>query len=67
LSDDILLYLPEYLRNDIEALIAGYANPDKYATIIDCLYNEVQGSINAALYDNQITEKEAKLLRHKYL
>jgi hypothetical protein len=28
---------------------------------------EVQGSINSALYDNQITAKEAETLRDKYL
>jgi hypothetical protein len=59
--------LPEFLRRDIDALVEGYENPDKFATILDCLYNEVQGSINSALYDNQITAKEAEALRGKYL
>jgi hypothetical protein len=59
--------LPEFLRHDIDALVKGCENPEKYATIIDCLYNEVQGSINSALYDNQITKEEAEYLRGKYL
>jgi hypothetical protein len=67
-DEDILeMCLPEYLRHDIDALVDGYENPEKYALIIDCLYNEVQGSINSALYGNQITEKEAVFLRNKYL
>ncbi|MDR0446347.1 MAG: hypothetical protein LBH17_04850 [Oscillospiraceae bacterium] len=68
MDEDILLKcLPEFLRHDIDALAAAYENPEKYATLIDCLYCEVQGSINSAYYGGQITEKEAALLRSRYL
>jgi hypothetical protein len=67
MDEDIFeMCLPEFLRHDIDALVEGYANPDK-ATILDCLYNEVQGSINSAMYGNYITEREAQFLRDKYL
>lgn len=56
--------LPKYLKDDIEALVKGYKeNP----MILDCLYNEVQGSINLAYYSNEITVEQADYLRKKYL
>jgi len=56
--------LPVFLENDIRAFEEGINNN---SSIIDCLYCEVQGSINSALYNNEITEHEAKILRAKYL
>ena len=56
--------LPFYLKNDILALEEGRKNN---STLLDCLYCEVQGSINSAFYNREITEKEAKFLREKYL
>ena len=56
--------LPEFLRNDIIALKEGYKNN---SSLLDCLYCEVQGSINAAFYSNQITQAEADFLRKKHL
>ena len=56
--------LPKYLKDDIDALAKGYKNN---STLLDCLYCEVQGSINSALYGNEITEKQAVFLRKKYL
>jgi len=56
--------LPAYLKNDIEAFIEGLKNK---STVLDCLYNELQGSINSAQYDNEITAGEAAALRKKYL
>jgi len=58
------IYLPRYLKNDIVALEEGIKNN---STLLDCLYDEVQGSINSAYYDNQITENQADYLRGKYL
>lgn len=56
--------LPLYLKNDIFALQEGRKNN---SPLLDCLYCEVQGSINSALYSNEITKKEANFLREKYL
>lgn len=56
--------LPPYLKKDIVALEEGRRNN---ASLLDCLYCEVQGSINAAFHDREITEKQAVFLRKKYL
>ena len=56
--------LPEFLRNDIITLEEGYKNN---SSLLDCLYCEVQGSINVAFYGNQITQAEADFLRKKHL
>jgi len=56
--------LPKYLKNDIEALKEGIKNKSKY---LDCLLDEVYGSINSAYYSNEITKEQADYLRYKYL
>lgn len=56
--------LPEYLRQDIAALVEGR---ETKSTFLDCLYCEVQGSINSAYYSHEITWEEADHLRRKYL
>lgn len=56
--------LPPYLEHDIKALIKGEKENCHY---LDCLQDEVYGSINAAYYGNQITEEQADYLRKKYL
>ena len=56
--------LPTFLKNDIIALEEGIENN---STLLDCLYCEVQGSINSAFYSRSLTEKEADFLRKKYL
>ena len=56
--------LPLYLQNDINNL-AKELKKEK-TTIIDCLVDEVYGSINSAYYDNEITKEEANYLRNKY-
>ncbi len=56
--------LPKYLKNDIEAFIKGL---ETKSNVLDCLYNEVQGSINSAFYSHEITMEEANYLRRKYL
>jgi hypothetical protein len=66
MSADIVLErtLPRFLQDDIEALVKGY---ETNSTLLDCLYCEVQGSINSALYGFMISEEEAIFLRKKYL
>ena len=61
---NLLLYLPLYLKEDIDLLERG---KKENSSLLDCLFCEVQGSINLAFYSNQITEKEADFLRNKYL
>lgn len=54
---------PQFLVNDMIALSEGYKN---HAPAWDCLYYEVQSSINSAYYNNEITEEQADFLRIKY-
>lgn len=56
--------LPAYVQHDIDALIIGKKNKVLH---LDCLYNEVYGSINSALWDDEITLDQAEYLREKYL
>lgn len=56
--------LPEFLQSDIDKLIKGKL---ENSLSIDCLYNEVQGSINTAFYGDEITEEQAHYLRQKYV
>lgn len=56
--------MPKFLKDDIDAFVEGEKNG---STILDCLYCEVQGSINTAFWGNEITEEEANYLRRKYL
>lgn len=56
--------LPKFLQDDIDRLIKG---KKEKSLSIDCLYNEVQGSINTAFYGGEISEKQANYLRQKYV
>lgn len=56
--------LPSYLERDIQNLKEGIKNNVSY---IDCLINEVQGSINSAWTDGDITEKQCDYLYKKYV
>lgn len=56
--------LPPYLREDIEHLKAGIA---ENCSFLDCLYDEVIGSINSAFWDDEISKEQAQYLRKKYL
>lgn len=58
--------LPPFLQKDIDALIVG-ENTTPAPLYLDCLYDEVYGSINAAYYDGLISESQANYLRNKYL
>lgn len=55
--------LPEYLQNDIYALSEGIENN---STMLDCLICEVEGSINAAYWDNEITKEQYDYLWEIY-
>lgn len=57
--------LPEYLKHDIEEYLKY--KEDKTCSFIDCLKNEIYGSINIALIDGVISEEFATYLRNKYI
>lgn len=56
--------LPTYLTNDIEHLLEGIRNN---SVMIDCLQDELDGSINNAQWGNEISDETAENLRAKYL
>ncbi len=65
-KDDKLLEigLPVFLENDIKALKEGIENNVSY---VDCLINEVQGSLNSAEIDGLITKEQCAYLYKKYV
>ena len=56
--------LPSYVEKDLENLKEGIANKVSY---IDCLINELQGSVNSAYVDGDITEEQCDYLYEKYI
>lgn len=57
--------LPGYLQHDLEAFKEGLKN---HSSLLDCLWGELYGSINAAqIDDGAITPEHADYLRRKYL
>lgn len=56
--------LPKYLQHDIDALKQGMREKVSY---LDCLFDELYGSINSAEVDLLISEEQAAYLRNKYL
>ena len=56
--------IPKYLENDINEYLKY--KDDKICTVIDCLIDEIYGSINSALYSDEITKEQANYLRDKY-
>ena len=57
--------LPEYLKADISAYCRGR---EEGASLLDCLWGELYGSINCAeINDGAITHEQAEFLRNKYL
>lgn len=58
------LNLPPYLQKDINALIRGRENGVSY---LDCLLDELYGSINSAMWDEEISAEQAAYLRERYL
>ena len=57
--------LPGYLQHDIEELKKGLK--EERCLHLDCLYDELYGSINSAYWDNDISDAQADFLRKKYL
>ena len=57
--------LPEYLQHDLDEYKRGLR---EHSTLLDCLWGELYGSINAAVInDGIITPEHADYLRKKYL
>ncbi|HIW40570.1 MAG TPA: hypothetical protein H9743_00215 [Candidatus Mediterraneibacter vanvlietii] len=57
--------LPEYLQHDLDAYKEGLKNS---SSLLDCLWGELYGSINAAeISEGTITPEHADYLRRKYL
>ena len=57
--------LPEYLQHDLDAYKEGVK---KHSDLLDCLWGELYGSINAAeINDGTITPEHADYLRRKFL
>lgn len=56
--------LPLYLENDLINYKKGKAEKSKH---LDCLENELQGSINSAFVDGEITEEQCDYLYKKYI
>ena len=56
--------LPSYLEYDLKRLKEGLKNND---TKLDCLISELQGSINSAWVDGDITEEQCNYLYRKYI
>ena len=65
-EDNIILekILPTYLEKDLKNLKEGIENNVSY---IDCLINELQGSINSAYIDGDISEEQCDYLYKKYI
>lgn len=56
--------LPPFLQHDIDEYVKG---EQEQSRLLDCLWGELYGSINAALCGGSITEEQAVYLRGKYL
>lgn len=57
--------VPDYLQHDLDAYKEGIKNK---SSLLDCLWQELYGSINLALInENAITEEHANYLRNKFL
>ena len=56
--------LPIYLEEDLKKLKEGIKNKVSY---LDCLINELQGSVNSAFVDGDITEEQCDYFYRKYI
>lgn len=56
--------LPGYLEKDLKQLKEGI---QKHVTYLDCLVNELQGSVNSAFVDGDITEKQCDYFYEQYI
>ena len=60
----LLASLPVYLKKDLLAYEDGLKAG---SSLLDCLYCELQASINSALWDKEISEETADHLTKSYL
>ena len=56
--------LPAAIQKDIDAYLEGVRNQ---VTYLDCLWDELYGSINASQWGWEISKEQADYLRAKYL
>ena len=63
-SDILEKCLPKYLEEDLKRLKEGIKNKVSY---LDCLINELQGSVNSAFVDGDITEEQCDYFYKKYI
>ena len=56
--------LPRYLEEDLKKLKKGIEENVSY---LDCLIDELQGSINCAFVDGEISEEQCDYLYKKYI
>ena len=64
-NDDILeKCLPKYLEEDLKRLKQGIKDKVSH---LDCLINELQGSVNSAFVDGDITEEQCDYFYEKYI
>lgn len=56
--------LPIYLERDLQNLKEGIKNNVSY---LDCLIDELQGSVNSAFVDGDITKEQCDYLYKKYI
>ena len=62
--EDILeASLPQYIKKEAIALEEGRKSGSPF---LDCLYCELQGSVNSAFYSGEISEEQAVYLRRKH-
>ena len=52
--------LPESIRHDLEAYKKGLQ--EKHCLHLDCLFNELQGSINGAYHGGEISKEQYQYL-----
>lgn len=64
IKDECDKNIPKYLEHDINQLLEGIKNN---SCLLDCMQDEVDGSINNAQWSGEITNEQAELLRNKYL
>ena len=60
----IAFKIPGYLQKDIRELVNGIRSK---ADNMDCLLDELQGSINTAMLEVAITKEQAETLRAYYI
>ena len=56
--------LPAAIQKDIDAYLEGIRTQ---SSVLDCLWDELYGSINASQWGWEITKEQADYLRQKYL